>query len=146
MGHTKLALRAAVAATVAAAMLACGSSDGSGEEPYTCAIGELVGTWRWHYDETDGTCGQIPDETGIFDPNAEPAPGCTIASSSVSDDKCRSDTAFTCPTTDNLGDQSWVMVVHHSGAGLLTGTATVQINHSTLGTCRSTYDVTVTEL
>lgn len=40
-------------------LAACSSAD----DVFTdCHIGELTGTWRTHYSETDGDCGPISDE------------------------------------------------------------------------------------
>lgn len=113
-----------------------------------CHLGDgtVVGTWRTHYQETDGTCGPIPDETNIFDPNAAPQPGCTQSQAQVSADKCRVDLAWSCPTTDGNGTQSWVVVLTQTGPGTLKGTGTVQANHTSLGTCRSTYAMTLTKI
>jgi hypothetical protein len=123
----------------------CGS-DNDKDEDFTCALGELTGTWRWHYDETDGNCGAIADETAIFQPGAAPPPGCQIDTQIVSSDKCRLDSAFTCPTADDMGVQGWTLVLHHVAADRLGGTGTAQLNHPTIGTCRSTYNITVTRL
>lgn len=138
-------MRRLLAATLffGVAIAACGAED----DKFTdCHIGELTGTWRTHYTETDGNCGPISDETGIFDPNAPLPAGCTSQGSSVSANKCRGDIAVTCPTTDNNGTQAWVIVVTQTGPGSLKGTGTVQLNHATLGNCRSTYSMTLTKL
>jgi len=128
----------------AAALVACSGED---DEAFTdCAIGELTGTWRTRYTETDGTCGPISDETTVFDPNSEPSPGCTVTANNISADKCRAEFAFTCPTTDNQGTQSWTQVIDQTGSGTLEGTATVQLNHPSIVGCRSTYDLTISRL
>jgi hypothetical protein len=135
------ALIMAVASVITAG---CGAAD---DEPFTdCAIGELTGTWRIHYDETDGNCGPMPDETGIFDPSSEMPAECSVQAKAISADKCRADLSWTCPTTDGKGTQKWVMVVRQRAATKLTGTATVQLDHSSLGSCRSSYAVTATQL
>jgi hypothetical protein len=123
----------------------CASDDGNSEFN-DCAMGDLTGTWRAHYDEVNGNCGPIADETALFDPDADPGPGCIVNNSIISDDKCRADMDFSCPTTDDRGTQDWVMVMRHVGPGRLSGTATVQVNHPAVGTCRSTYNVTITQL
>jgi hypothetical protein len=120
---------------------ACGSSD---DDNFTCVLGELTGTWRVHYDETNGSCGPLEDETGIF--GLEVPPGCDVQSRSISDDKCGADMAWACPTTDDLGTQQWVMVVEHTKQDRLSGTGTMQLVHPSLGTCRSTYAITITRL
>jgi hypothetical protein len=124
---------------------ACGASDE--EDSFTdCALGELTGTWRFRYAETDGNCGPLPDETAVFDPSAPLPAGCTRHSTAVAANKCRMDLAWECPTTDRAGTQAWVLVVHQKSHTKLEGTATVQVVHPTLGTCRSTYALTITKL
>jgi hypothetical protein len=117
-------------------VLGCGS-----EEPFTCALGELTGTWRAHYVETNGNCGSIPDATVMANSESD----CTVESQQVSADKCRKDSTVTCPTTDGLGTSSQVSVMTQVAADRIEGTTTVQIVHLT-GTCRSTYDLTVSRL
>jgi hypothetical protein len=124
---------------------ACGcSSAGDQEDSFTCTIGSLTGTWRTHYEETNGNCGPIPDETNVFKPGP-PDPACTVRTDKVSADRCRYDSDWTCPTTDKNGTQQWTVVMRQTAAGRLEGTGTVQLNHAT-GTCRSTYNMTVTKL
>jgi hypothetical protein len=124
--------------------VACGGGDNE-DEDFTCALGELAGTWRLHYVETDGTCGPIEDQSGIFNPG-EPAPGCTLDSRIISADKCRLDTAFTCPLADGLAFQGWTIVLTQVASGRLSGTGTAELNHPSAGSCRSTYDIMVTRL
>lgn len=127
---------------------ACGGSDSDGAAAppqFECAIGQLTGTWRAQYVETNGTCGPIADETfiaGVPDPSGQ----CTVTTSQVSSDRCRIDIAFNCPTTDGQGTVAWVVVLRQTSQTQLSGTGTVQVNHAVLGTCRSTYDITVTRL
>jgi hypothetical protein len=119
-------------------MLGCG-----GDEPFTdCALGELTGAWRIHYAETDGNCGSIQDATVMADTES----GCTVESQQVSADKCRKDSTVTCPTVDGLGTTTQVSVFQQVAADRIEGTTTIQLVHSTLGNCRSTYDVTVARL
>jgi hypothetical protein len=122
---------------LALAVIGCG-----GDEPFTCALGNLTGTWRVHYVETDGNCGPVPDATVMMDSES----GCTVESQQVSADKCRKDSTVTCPTTDGLGTTTNVTVLTQVAADRIEGTTTVQLDHWTLGSCRSTYDVTVTRL
>jgi len=110
---------------------------------HDCAIGSLTGTWRLTYAQTDGNCGPISAET--VQAGTPGSPSCSIASRQISPDKCRLDTSFTCPTTDNRGTQSWVAVLHQDSSTQLSGTGTVQVNHPA-GTCRSTYNLTMTKL
>lgn len=124
---------------------ACGSDD----DKFTdCHFGDgsLGGTWRTHYVETDGNCGPISDETSVLDTNTPPQPGCTQTTNTISSDKCRADLAWSCPTTDGNGTQSWVVVLTQTGPETIKGTGTVQLNHPTAGTCRSTYAMTLTKL
>lgn len=123
---------------LAVLLAACG-----GEEDFTeCSIGQLTGTWRLHYREVNGNCGAIADET-IMMSAAEPTG--TLTGAQISPDRCRMDIAFTAPTTDGQGTQTWTMVFHQTGPGQLEGTGTVQLNHY-MGTCRSTYDLTMSRL
>ena len=122
----------------ACVLVACSSTEGS--ETFACSLGSLEGTWRIHYEETDGNCGEIADETvvqGATDPGAD---SCTYAASTVSADKCRWDTDFTCPTTDQRGTQRWTGVMTQTGEEELSGSMTVQLKHP-MGTCRGTYRV-----
>jgi hypothetical protein len=126
-----------LAATVAV-LASCGGED------FECAIGELTGTWRFSYDEQNGNCGPIADETAVFDPGAPT--GCDENYSEVSADSCRLDLDFECPLADGQGSQQWVMVVEQTADDRLDGTATVQVSHPTIGTCRSTYDIVAQRL
>jgi hypothetical protein len=126
-----------------ALLSACSSEDDNSAKPAVCSIGELRGTWRISYTETDGTCGAVADETAVLDPNAEaPATGCEYHSMSVSDDKCRMDMDYTCPLAGGVhGSQRWTGSLHQTDAGRLAGSITAQVT-SPAGPCRSTYDVT----
>jgi hypothetical protein len=117
----------------------------SGDPSFTCAIGELSGTWRIHYEETNGNCGAVADETVVLSPAASQAAsaGCTYAAQNISSDKCSLELDFTCPTTDNAGTQHWIGSMHQVAADRLEGSYTVQLQHPQLGTCRSTYDTTM---
>jgi hypothetical protein len=121
------------------------SGCGGGSSSFQCSIGSLTGTWRLHYDQTNGTCGTIADETFIIGALGSGA-GCTSQAQTISSDHCRLDTAFTCPTTDSLGTQAWVISLTQNSPTQLGGSGTVQVNHPTLGTCRSTYNLTVTKI
>lgn len=119
----------------------CGGSDA----PFAdCDIGGLTGTWRFHYDETNGNCGAIADETVALSSSAPSS--CTTNSSSVSGDKCELQDDFTCPLTSGTGSQRWVEVIDQASATEMDGTATVQLVDDAGDTCRSTYNVTVTKL
>lgn len=118
------------------------SSSTNGDATFACAFGELSGTWRVHYEETNGNCGTIADETVVLGAAPDPAAGsCTRAADVISQDKCRADEDFTCPTGDNRGTQHWIGTLHHTAADRVSGSLTVQVNHPSLGVCRSTYDV-----
>lgn len=138
------ASRTVWAVCVAFSLVACGGSDDQGSFS-DCGLGELTGTWRMHYEETDGNCGAVADETAVFDPGAPLAPGCVNHSQSVSDDRCRMDMSFECPTTDEQGSQAWVMVMRQIARDRLEGTGTLQLDHPDV-LCRSTYDLTVAKL
>ncbi len=127
-----------------ALVAACSSSS---QEHFTCAVGQLTGTWRLSYQETNGNCGAIADETVVLSPGAAQAAstGCTFAAQEVSADKCSMAVDFTCPTADNAGTQHWVGSMHQVAANRLEGSYTVQLQHPQLGLCRSTYDTTMQE-
>ncbi len=132
-------------ALLAGLLLASGCSSVAQPQDFTCAVGKLAGTWRFHYVETSGSCGPIDDETGVFEPGTPSAPGCKINSQVISSDKCSVDTNFTCPTADGQATQAWTLALEQVAEDRLTGTGTVQLtNHPTLGSCRSTYTITVT--
>lgn len=122
--------------------LSCGSED----ERFDCALGELTGTWRAQYAETNGSCGPIENETWILDPGAELPSGCEVLHQAISDDRCRADMAWICPTVDNLGTQEWVTVLEHVRPTRIAGTGTVQLVHPSVGACRSTYAITLDAL
>ena len=135
----------AIAILLAVALAACGGSDSGEGSDFTCAIGELTGAWRLSYVELDGSCGPIPDETFIAPPGGAGDPACVVDYNSISADKCQLETDVTCPTLDNLGTQTWVWSIRQTGSGLLEGSATLQLNH-TSGICRGTYDMTMSQL
>lgn len=123
------------------ALTACGGGD---DEPLACNLGDLTGTWRVTYAQKDGNCGPLPAETvSLASPSAA---GCVEHSSSISSDRCRVEADETCPTGDGRGSQRWTVVLTQVEAARLTGSATVQGQHSTLGSCRSTYDITASRL
>lgn len=128
--------------TLAVALGACSSS--SDDKPFACALGELRGTWRIAYVETDGTCGALADETVVLSDGAaaQSASTCTTTTSEISADKCRLDTDTTCPLTGATGAQRWIGSLRHVADGRLSGSMTVQVTGAS--TCRSTYDVTWT--
>lgn len=117
---------------VAVFLTACGS------DAFECSIGELDGTWRWSYQETNGNCGSIPDETVQFVPGGANQPG-------ISADQCELDVAITGETTDGLGTQAWSIHLEQADEETLDGSGTVQVNHPS-GTCRSTYNILVERL
>lgn len=127
----------------AATVLLLGCGGGEHEEFTDCALGQLTGTWRFHYVETNGDCGPIADETVMMSAATEPTG--SLAGAQISADRCRMDLAFTAATTDGQGTQTWTTVLFQTGPAHIGGTATVQINHP-MGVCRSTYDVNVTKL
>jgi hypothetical protein len=138
----------AVFALVAAAAAGCSGAD----EPFrACSMGSLTGTWRISYRETNGDCGPIPDETvniaaASSGSTSSSGGGCRTLAYGISADKCRVEQSFTCPSNDNRGTQSWTIVIQQTGPTSVSGTATVQLTHSTLGACRSTYAMTWTRL
>ncbi len=125
----------------AVVMTACAEE---GPAPFAaCTIGELTGTWRIRYVKTQGSCGDLNDETVVM--SAEPpklAAACTYAANNIGADKCTLEQDFTCPTLDNQGTQRWVGSYRQTAAGQLTGSVTLQADHPAIGMCRATYDVT----
>jgi hypothetical protein len=126
-------------AVAVAFLISCGGGH------VNCQIGSLTGTWRLVYSQVDGNCGPIPSET-VQAGTVGAASSCVIQNQTISPDHCRIDSTFTCPTTDGQGTQAWTTVFHQDSDTSLSGTGTVQVNHPTLGTCRSTYNLTMTKL
>lgn len=122
-----------------AAVLAggCGGSD------FECAIGELTGSWRLHYEETDGTCGAIADETALFDPAGALPGNCVTNADNLSADRCEYDLDYTC--TEPTFTQRWVSHFEQIDEDFMRATATLTFTDAA-GSCRSTYDVTITKL
>lgn len=119
-------------------LVACSSDD----EPFKdCALGELTGTWRVTYDETNGSCGRLSDETVVLKPG-EASSACKYDSQAISADKCRIDLDFTCPLAPQ-GSQRWIGALRHVAADRIEGSMTLQGTDGRL-VCRSTYDVTWT--
>jgi hypothetical protein len=112
-----------------------------------CNLGFITGKWQIHYTATNGNCGPRSDETVIYTggPGASSA-GCSITTSLTTDDQCRIRSTSACPTTDDLGMEEWTSVLTQTAADQVEGRGTVQVNHTTLGNCRSTYDITITRL
>jgi hypothetical protein len=133
---------------VAPAFAGCSGAD----EPFRdCTMDRLTGTWRASYRETNGTCGAIPDETvnlsaASSGSSSSSGDACRTLAYGISPNKCRVEQSFTCPTNDDRGTQSWTMVLQQTSPTSITGTATVQLSHATLGSCRSTYAMTWTRL
>jgi len=123
------------------ALVSTGACASEPTEAFTCGIGELTGTWHVHYEQADGNCGDIADETVILGADGQAAGACTVYASEISPDKCRLDRDFTCPTVDGAGAQHWVGTLRQTGSDRLEGPFTVQLDHRTVGTCRSTYNV-----
>jgi len=113
--------------------LGCGDFD-------DCKIGELTGTWRINYKHLNGNCGRMADETVIMG-SSSGSTKCTIHHKKISADRCTLETSFTCPTTDAMGSSRWVIITKHVDHDRMEGTGTVQVTHSQLGSCRSTYDM-----
>lgn len=124
-------------------LLGCSSSTESATPAFQCKIGELDGTWRVTYAETDGNCGQLAAETVVLKPGAtsSSAAACQTAAQDISADKCRIDLDYTCPLATGSGSQHWAGAMHQTAETKLEGSLTVQANGSGLN-CRSTYDVT----
>lgn len=125
----------------ASILLACsddGGNSGDGSA-FTCSLGALSGTWRISYQETNGTCGNLPDETVNYDSPSAGNTNCKSSVSKLSDDKCRFDFEFACPTTDGKGTQQWSGVTKQTSATTTEADTTIQLSHPELGQCRSTY-------
>jgi hypothetical protein len=138
-------LSASSLATLSLANVGCSGAD----EPFRdCNLDTLSGTWRISYRETNGDCGPIPDETVNLASagSGSAASTCSTQAYGISPNKCRVEQAFTCATTDGAGTTAWTMVVQQMSPTSVSGTATAQLTHRTLGTCRSTYAMTWTRL
>ena len=71
-------MRRITAVLVVVVLAACGGSDSGsgGSSGFTCSIGTgTSGSYRFHYVETNGTCGAISDETSV--PGTAAPTGCT---------------------------------------------------------------------
>lgn len=132
------------AVVVGMMLVACSSESDDAAPAVTCSIGELRGTWRVSYVETDGNCGQIPDEMAVFSENSQGAPSsCQVDVFDVAADKCRVDMNFTCPLNGVSGSQQWAGVLKQTADDKIEGTMTAQVDGATAD-CRSTYAVTWT--
>lgn len=118
----------------------------SGGDDVDCSTYEPMGAWRMMYDETDGNCGSISDETAIFGGDSSPDPSCSYGETYESEDRCTVDMSWTCPTTDGYGTQSWTFHLELVSETEIVGSATVQVQHPSVGTCRSTYDIRIVKL
>ena len=135
-------VRLVCAFALVAVVVGCSSSS----ETFTdCKIGELRGTWRVSYTQTNGSCGPVADETAVLTPGKDdPAVAqCTAVSNQISPDKCRMETDSTCPLTGENATQRWVGVMRQTGPGSLAGSMTLTVQGSVA--CRSTYDVNWTQ-
>ncbi len=127
---------------------ACGGEDQTPVPIEECQLGELTGAWRVTYEETDGTCGPIPDATVIMgngvENGVEPE-GCEIYSATRDADSCRSFVDFECVMSDGSAVR-WVIVQTQVSSDRVIGTGTGTVNHPEAGFCQSTYDITLTQL
>jgi hypothetical protein len=105
-------------------------------------MGELTGTWRVSYRETNGTCGTLADETVVMGSGANDvaASACTFGANQIASDKCSQSLDYTCPLKGVSGTQQWVGQLRQTAANRLEGPFTVQVQGAP-GVCRSTYDV-----
>jgi hypothetical protein len=128
------------------ALAGCGDNSDD-KSSLKCNINTLSGTWRVDYEERNGTCGPVPSETLTLTVSGldEGTSPCEDHSRSVSNDLCRQDYDYTCPTTDKQGTQRWTGIIRQTAKDRLEGEATAQLSHPT-GNCRSTYTVTWTKL
>ena len=121
---------------ILAALTGCGSDFDN------CRLGALTGAWRIHYTHVDGTCGDLPDETVVFEPG-QPSP-CTIESNQLSPDLCELDAAWTCPVTATA-TAHWAVHFEQTGDERIEGTGTLDARDGAAG-CTSTYDFTIVKL
>lgn len=70
-------------------------------------------------------------------------PACTYAAENIGQDKCTMELDFTCPTSDAAGTERWVGSHRHVAAGRVEGSMTLQLQHTRLGSCRSTCAMTM---
>lgn len=124
------------------AMVACSSSTDGDAPSFTCALGELRGTWRLTYSEKDGTCGPVAAETVVLTGESSTPANCQQDALLLSADKCRMDLDFTCQAA-NGGSQRWSGATRQVAEDRLVGDMTAQ---ATIGnqSCRSTYEITWT--
>jgi hypothetical protein len=124
---------------------AVGCAAESEDEAFACELGELTGTWRISYQETNGSCGRIADTTLVISESLveEAEEACTYASSAISPDRCRIDQDYTCVTGDGRGSERWVGTMRHSARDTVSGSMTLQLDHAEVF-CRSTYAITWT--
>lgn len=117
-------------------------------ETFECRMGQLTGVWRIHYAEVNGDCGAIQDEQVALgsEATAKDAAKCVMHTNVIAPDKCSVEQDFTCPTSDKAGESRMIGKMRQTGEGSASGTYTLRVDHKTLGTCRSTYDVTWTKL
>ena len=121
---------------------ACSSSTDGDAPSFQCALGELRGTWRLSYRETNGNCGPIADETVVLTGESSTPAACQQDAVLISEDKCRMDLDFTCPTA-NGGSQKWAGGTKQVAADKLIGDMTAEARIGT-ASCRSTYEITWT--
>lgn len=114
---------------IGASMTACG-----GDEPTSCALGQLDGSWFIEYTEMNGNCGAIPAEVVVDGgvPNE-----CVVITNKLSSDLCDLAMRYECPTSDNQGSTEWSVAVTQDGE-LINGLATLQLSHAR-ASCQSTY-------
>jgi hypothetical protein len=129
----------------AIALAAC--SDDDDAPAFQCRMGELTGTWRVSYRETNGSCGPVSEETVVLESqtNQGAAAACTYGANKPSPDKCTLSLDYTCPLNGVQGTQQWIGQLRQTAANRLEGSFSVQVQGSP-GVCRSTYDVTWTQL
>lgn len=130
-----------IGVTFLLALAACSSSSEGEAPPFTCALGELRGTWQLTYVEKDGTCGPVAAETTVLTGESTAPSACQQDALIISEDKCRMDLDFTCPT--NNGSQTWTGVTRHVAEGRMESTMTASVRVGG-ASCRSTYDITWT--
>ena len=110
-----------------------------------CKPDEFKGTYLSHYEETNGTCGPIPDSL-VSDMTAQTAaPGCTVDANRVSDDQCTRETSAHCV----LANGNTVLAtgkteqVEDDGSRL-EGIVTYTISRAGIVLCQGTYEITAT--
>jgi len=122
----------------------CSSFDGKFTE---CNLGTVSGAWQVHYTETSGNCGPISDDTLIYTGGVSAiAAECSLTTTTSLDGQCRMLGSSECRTKDDLAMQEWTWALTQTSVDQAKGNGKVRADHTTLGNCQSTYEITIRRL